>query len=77
MDEVHGDGRRSGRHNEGRNNKNGLNEKERRISSVSWADNIPRIVAGAGDEPQWGGPEPSPQIYLALLISTHGSKDKS
>jgi hypothetical protein len=59
------------------NNKNGLNEKERRISSVTWADNIPRIVAGAGDEPQWGGPEPSPQIYLALLISTHGSKDKS
>jgi len=59
------------------NNKNGLNEKERRISSVTWADNILRIVAGAGDEPQWGGPEPSPQIYLALLISTHGSKDKS
>jgi hypothetical protein len=59
------------------NNKNGLNEKERRISSVTWADNIPRIVAGAGDEPQWGGPEPSPQIYLALLMSTHGSKDKS
>jgi hypothetical protein len=27
MDEVHGDGRRSGRHNEGRNNKNGLNGK--------------------------------------------------